>query len=235
VHYLSIDTPMEQPMPSTPIFAVRLNAALRVKPFTSKEETRYYISGVHISASAAGGAVCAATDGHRLGVRHDPQGLCLQEAIVRIPNEIKAPPKLVACPWLVGVSTGNGNGHISVVEARGPADEDTAEAAMQRVEDCVLRIGRAFIDGTFPDWRRVIPAPSEKDAVRAFNGDYVKGFGKYMTLRGTGEGAPHLIQIDAEPEFIGVLMPMRPSDHLAKGLPDWVAHPSPPAKQKKAA
>lgn len=220
-------------MGDNPVFAVRLSAALRVRPFISNEPTRYYLNGVCIDPSP-NGALCVSTDGHRLGVCHDPDGLATATIIVRLPSEIKMPPKsakLFKSPWLVGIGTGPGKGHISVVEPAPKADDDTALNAIQRVDDCTIRIGRAFIDGNFPDWRRVIPKPTDKDTVRGFNGKYVKAFGERMTIRGAGEAEPHLIEIAGEPEFLGVLMPMR-SDSKGK-LPDWLETPK--AQTRKAA
>lgn len=215
----------------TPVFAVRLEAALRVKPFVSKEEARYYLNGICIEP-AEGGAVCVATDGHRLGARFDKGGLAVGSTITRLPNEIKMPPKLLASPWLVGMSTGNGKGHISVVEAATQRDEeDTAERAIARVEDCLLRVGHAFINGTFPDWRRVIPEAADEDAVRGFNGLYFKDFGKYVTIRGRDEASPHLVRIHDDPDFVGVLMPMR-TDKQA--VPAWLARPAATPAKKAA-
>jgi hypothetical protein len=218
---------------SNPVFAVRLSAVLRVKPFISTDLVRYYLNGVCIEP-AANGAICVSTDGHRLGACHDPDGFATEAVIVKVPNEIKMPPKkgFLRSPWLVGIGIGNGKGHVSVVEPAPKHDEDTALNAIERVEDCSIRIGRAFIDGTFPDWRRVIPTPSDKDTVRGFNGAYVKAFGDHMAIRGAGEAAPHLIEIAGEPEFIGVLMPMRAE---SKGkLPEWLEAPK-AAPARKAA
>lgn len=213
-------------------FAVRLVAALRVKTFASTDVCRYYLNGVHIEAHPEAGAVCVATDGHRLGVRFDREGLCLEDCTITIPPEIKAPPKLLKSPWLVGILTAPGKGHISVVEAATSKDaEDTPEAAIERVEDCILRVGRAFIDGKYPDWRRVIPAVSDDDAIRGFNADYIKGFGKAFSLRGADASSPHLIKIDGESDFLGVLMPMRVESPV---VPAWLAEPK-PAERKKAA
>jgi hypothetical protein len=218
----------------TPVFAVRLSSALRVKPFVSDEDSRYYLQGVCIEP-AQEGATCASTDGHRLGVYYDKEGYSTGKAIVRLPPEIKMPAKkkgLFASPWLVGVRTGAGKGYVAVVEPAGKGEDDTAQNAIERVEDCIIRIGNALIDGSFPDWRRVIPKPTERDTVRAFNGEYVKAFGKHMTLRGADAASAHLIEISGEPNFLGVLMPMR-ADSKGK-LPDWLEAPKAPARKKAA-
>lgn len=214
------------------VFAVRLEAAMRVKPFVSSEEVRYYLNGVCIEPAHGGGAVCVATDGHRLGARFDREGFCEKQTIVRMAPELKLLKGMLRSPWLVGVETSPGKGFVAVVDAAPKPDDDTAANAIERVEDCSIRIGRAFVDGTFPDWRRVIPQPSEKDTVRAFNGDYIKAFGKGITMRGADETAPHLVQMHDDPLFVGVLMPMR--NDVKSGLPDWVAAPVAPQRKELA-
>lgn len=200
------------------LFAVRLTTALRMRPFISTDTSRYYLCGVSVEPHD-GGAICAATNGHCLGAMLDRDGFCSEKAIFRLPPEIK--PRrgaLLVSPWLVGIQPAKGKGHISLVEAAPKKAEDTAAFAIERVEDCVIRIGDAIIEGAFPYWRRVVPMPGDKDAIRGFNGEYVKAFGKYMTLRGADEASPHLVQIHGEPDFIGVLMPMRTD---TRPLPEW--------------
>lgn len=206
------------------LFAVRLTSALRVKPFISDERVRYYPSGVSVEPHRDG-AVCAATDGHKLGAMLDREGFCSEKSIVRLPGIIRAPSgKLLASPWLVGIQPPKAKGHISVVEAAPKKAEDTAAFAIERVEDCTIRIGDAIIDGTFPAWRLVIPKLGDKDTIRGFNGEYVKAFGKQLTMRGADEASPHLIQCYNEPDFVGVLMPMLV---VSRPLPEWLSAKDP--------
>jgi len=201
-----------------PAFAVRLNSALKVQGFTSKEETRYYLHGASFEAAPDGGAVIAATDGHRLGVSHDHDGLVLESVIARLPATLK-PTKMLVPDWLVGILTGPGKGYISIV--RGMKTEhrdDDALHAIDRVDDCDLRIGFMMIDGTFPDWRRIVPTPKSNATLHSFNRDYLRSFGKQVTLIGDGENEPRLVQTD-DSDFIGVLMPMRAE---RRGVPDWI-------------
>lgn len=213
------------------LFAVRLEAVLRVRPFISKEATRYYLNGVFVKAGKDSGAICEATDGHRLGFRHDPEGKVITPAIIRLPAELKAPGRLEK-PWVVAVQTKLGKGYIAIVPAnRAGADEDTPESAMERIEDCTFRFGDAIIDGTFPDTDRVIPTPSDKDVTRSFNGEYFKSFGRAMTITGADDKSAHLIHIPGDPLFMGILMPMRLETET--GIPEWLAGKKP--KLAKAA
>lgn len=203
------------------IAAVRLDAALRVRPFISTEETRYYLMGAHIEPSETG-AVCVATDGHRAGIRHDKQGLCTEAAIVRLPPLLKRTkqPK-----WLIVTLTAPGKGYISVLPVK---IDDTPELAIERVEEAELRLGDAIIDGEFPNWRRIVPPAEPADMTRGFNAKYVASFGERISIRGASDNAPHLVSDTDDPDFIGVLMPMRAD---APTVPSWLGL----VKQEKAA
>ena len=191
-------------------FAVRLDALLRVRPFVSTEETRYYLNGVYVHPHPEGGAVCVATDGHRLGVRRDSDGIAPEPQIVTLPKGLKAPASSkVRNPWAVLTRTGERYGHLSLVEGIHDPKHDTAENAIARVDECFQRFGDTIIDGKFPDYPKIIPTDDEKDAVRGFNGEYLASFGKHLTIRGSDAGAPHLIFDHADGDFVGVLMPMR--------------------------
>lgn len=213
------------------LFAVRLDAVLRVRPFISKEHTRYYLNGVYVSAGKEGGALCTATDGHRLGFRHDPEGKVFTPAIIRVPVELK-PASRLDNPWVVAVQTNAKKGYIAIVPANSAgSDFDTPESAIERIEDCTFRFGDAIIDGTFPDCSRVIPTPSDKDMTRSFNAEYFKSFGKSMSITGADATSAHLIHIPGDPLFMGVLMPMKLD--VATKIPEWLVGKKP--KLAKAA
>lgn len=190
-------------------FAVRLEALLRVRPFISAEATRYYLNGVHVEAHPEGGAVCVATDGHRMGLRRDQEGLVNEPAICRLPKDLKAPAKTAIGSWAVMTRTGSCFAHLSLVERLHDRDHDMAANAIARIEDCYQRFGDVRIDGTFPDYAKIIPSEAEGDVIRAFNGKYLSGFGEHLTIRGNSEIAPHTILDHADPEFFGILMPVR--------------------------
>jgi DNA polymerase-3 subunit beta len=211
----------KQPEYPKHVAAVRLEAALRVRPFVSDELMRYYLCGVYIDAGEAG-ALCIATDGHRLGVRHDKEGLSREPVIVKLPKLLKLTkePK-----WLVVTLTAAGKGFISVVPV---ITDDTPEDAMGRVEEAELRIGDAVIDGTFPDWKRVVPPADPRDMHRGFNAKYVASFGERISICGASDNAPHLVSDAADPDFVGVIMPMRADPPK---VPSWLGL----VKQDKAA
>lgn len=200
-------------------FAVRLSSAIKVRGFISTEETRYYLGGIHVEANPKGGALCVATDGYRLGVANDADGLCHESVIVRFPKIIKAERSFLG-EWLVCMLTAPAKGYIAIVPgSQKDGQEDTAQYAVERVGDARLSIGQAVIDySNYPDWRKVIPIPKEDAPVRRFNRKYLQSFGDYITVIGDGADTPQIVQT-GDSQFFGVLMPMRGE---RKSSPDWL-------------
>ncbi|MDW9588682.1 hypothetical protein GOA80_21935 [Sinorhizobium meliloti] len=109
-----------------------------VSPFMSTEETRYYLNGVCLDVDDA-----VATDGHRMGVH--PLGFdggAFERAI--IPHAVVNALLLMPAPKAISIAT----------EKR-PMVDIRMDGA---------RIRAKLIDGTFPDWRRVVPSMSPNAA-----------------------------------------------------------------------
>ncbi|MDA8585633.1 DNA polymerase III subunit beta [Rhodobacteraceae bacterium] len=113
----------------------------------STEETRYYLNGVYLHVSDADGAQvlrCVATDGHRLA-RIDAE---LPEGAGSMPGVI-VPRKTVG-------------------ELRKLLDDDDAQIAVSVSETKIrfatpgITLTSKVIDGTFPDYTRVIPSGNTK-------------------------------------------------------------------------
>lgn len=113
----------------------------------STEETRYYLNGVYMhSATAEDGQMlrCVATDGHRLALIDAP----LPEGADNLPGVI-VPRKTVG-------------------ELRKMLDDDDTEIAVSVSETKIrfatpeITLTSKVIDGTFPDYTRVIPQGNTK-------------------------------------------------------------------------
>jgi len=100
-----------------------------VAPAISTEETRYYLNGVWLE-----GDVAVATDGHRLGSH--PLGFSLGDAKGIVPV-----------------------GAVRTIMAMPPATSLQIDVAKVRfvVKAPGITLSGKLIDGTFPDWRRVVP------------------------------------------------------------------------------
>jgi DNA polymerase-3 subunit beta len=116
----------------------------------STEETRYYLNGVHLHAKVSGATSAlraVATDGHRLALVENE----LPEGAAGMPGVI-VPRKTVA------------EVRRLIDDAEGPIRISVSEAKIR------FDLGRAvltskLIDGSFPDYERVIPKGNDKSLV----------------------------------------------------------------------
>ena len=117
----------------------------------STEETRYYLNGIHVHATKGGGATAmlrgVATDGHRLARVE----VALPAGAEQIPPII-VPRKTVGEVRKLLEGAGDGEVEIGVSPTR-------IRFAFERA----VLVSR-LIDGTFPDYERVIPTGNEKTA-----------------------------------------------------------------------
>jgi hypothetical protein len=101
-----------------------------------------------------------------------------------------------------------------------------------------------IIDGTFPDWRRVVPADVDGEAAPGwFNVGYLADFAKaakilgdyfgksqsMMSVHGADAGAPALVRFASDRVF-AVLMPMRGNDTTGQRPAYYDARPYPVAE-----
>lgn len=118
----------------------------RVQFAISREETRYYLNGIHLHVYEAGRLAAVATDGHRLA-RQVFNAPCdwLTESVI-VPRE--------CIDHLLPLLKTDGDELATVLLAKNG----------QRMEFAAgnWRITTKLIDGTFPDYVRVIPQRVEK-------------------------------------------------------------------------
>ena len=201
------------------IAAVPHDAALAVAPFISKDETRYYLSGVNVASGDGNSVLCVATDGRRMGIQR-ADGICLKAATVRVPAALKTDRVI----WLVIYGKGGSatDGSVGLVAA------ETAEEALSTpIEEALAAFADSLIDAEYPDWRRVVPSkPDGKTA--GFNADYVRAFarkkGDALSISNFDPAAPNIVLRPNDPDFFGVLMPMKVDN--AK-VPAWLDRVTP--------
>lgn len=204
----------------------------------SKEETRYYLCGVYVQPHVDGGALLIATDGHRMFVARDPNAVCTKSAIVSLDKEA----------------------HLSLARALKVGDVSIS-ITNEGIASFATYLGAksTFIDGTFPDWPRVLRPILELAKKRfhgkpvydvaSFNGDHLGSFGKISALLtpsasvairlvSFSEGDPALILFPNEPNAFGVLMPMRttnPESALPAFMKAVLDPPAPKSIHRKPA
>jgi DNA polymerase-3 subunit beta len=113
----------------------------------STEETRYYLNGIYLHAAESDGKPvlrAVATDGHRLARMENP----LPEGAAGMPGVI-VPRKTV------------GELYKLIEDADGAVEISLSDTKMRFAFGAVV-ITSKLIDGTFPDYQRVIPAENDK-------------------------------------------------------------------------
>lgn len=243
--------PRELDLPVRAIFDADL--FMRAYATVSNEETRYYLSGVHVEKSPDGGVLLVSTDGHRLLCFRDPRGFFDGNPRGEIIRALPHFRRMVANPRKVSVHPSMTREYKLVVVDRimalvelipgTPLDNERDRAALfqavREPNNIVLAVQTCdvLIDGTYPDWRRVVPAIDYAASVAAFNnkmlGPIVKALGRnheVLSVRlvagapknvgNADHAAPVLVRV-ANPEIdgFGIIMPMR--SNLDGAMPDW--------------
>jgi DNA polymerase-3 subunit beta len=120
--------------------AIMLAGALDTVRFAvSTEETRYYLNGVFVHAPQGADLRFAATDGHRLA-----------RGVMALPDGAQGMPDIIIPTKVVKVLTTLLGRHEGSVDVR-------VSATSIRVEIGETVVQAKLIDGTFPDYTRVIP------------------------------------------------------------------------------
>ena len=221
--------------------------AKRVQLAVSTEETRYYLNGFCVQPSPAGGVEVCATDGHILSLFRAYNGQVDREPgqnwpIVQLSKtELAAagkPIKHMGGTFYLVVEGDHARSTVTLVMA----DDSTAalESARNNVMGAIAfqANGRHFVDGSFPNYRRVIPdGPMALGSAGTFNVELLARLGKcvsepkkppIVTIVHTDHGAPMRVTCD-NPEYrdswLGVIMPCRGPDEAPITAPGWLNPP----------
>lgn len=205
----------------------------------STEETRYYLNGVQVERHPQRGLLYISTDGHRLLVVHDADATALDlpkgGVILRaVPAQLKIFKRAKWCDSLRMTVTLSDN-------VNGPQDcalADVVNATKEKPEQITPQgtIMLARIDGSFPDWRRVVPRLETHGPFPAFRAKYAADFEQVgrdlakalgsdanyasMSINGQGAAGPALVSWGAHPA-LGVLMPLAAA-HPVAVFPDFL-------------
>ena len=176
----------------------------------SSEKHRYYLCSVCLDTDKDGKTIAVATDGHKLLAAN--MGDCgLEEGQHIIPRDFLLSLKITTRTPDDGALLIN-DGKVFI----------TYE---------ITTISAPCVDGKFPEWRRVMPKSGYEIEPAKYNPKYImdmENFGKLvsgMSSSGLSEispggNNPAFVRFDANPEVIGVLMPMRANFNTTG--PDWI-------------
>ncbi len=193
---------------------IDLRTLAAVSLFCSTEETRYYLKGVLIEVGSTG-VTYVATDGHRLAAR-------------RIDTHSDASPNSLTGRWIIPVEdcralkpSKRGSGLAQLVPYGNNDLLVTYEGKPRLVQP---------IDGSFPDWRRIVPGKTTgKLSKLTINGKFfaaVWAFGEALSIGSpiahwTDDGGPVPFTFTDDTAFC-LVMPIREKENAGWAAPLWL-------------
>ena len=179
----------------------------------STEETRYYLNGVNLEFTPDG-VIMAATDGHRMIVLRQPygeHGATGAHASVIVPRDLVA--KLQINPRMKTLDT---------------TDLTIGDDGRLTFEHAGESFGGSRIDGSFPDYRRIVPQDLDGKPAQynpAYLADFAKARqeltgqkadrdGKTSPIVRYNGGSPAVVDFAWGTDFqaFGIIMPLRTTD-----------------------
>ncbi len=184
-----------------------------VAPFVARADIRYYLNGIRVEAATdRPGVYIIGCDGHRLAVAYDKDGTIEGDdgkgVIMRAPSQFISACKgkaqagahlVVADGKRVSVSPGFGHEHSN--------------------NETYVMPGNPWIEGNFPQWRRVLP--KWEDLKPGFAARVGAGYlADYANLPAGSRwdgvmfwqadpNGPVVVQHTGHPELVSILMPQR--------------------------
>lgn len=196
---------------------------------TSTDETRYYLKGVAVQFDGDK-LFIAATDGHRL--------LAMQPEFTIERDDTDAATRADFGSVIIPAD---------IVKNLKPARGDdsctlTIDGNKGELEHAGQSVRFGFIDGSFPNWRQVIPATITGE-IAQFDARYIGELPKIHAAFGLKDskieiehngGSPAFIALNLPMPYVCLLMPYRGTKEPV-ALPSWVKTTRGPEKQAQAA
>lgn len=221
-----------------PIAIIPAADFLYLAHFASDKEPRCYLNGVAIQPSAGGspnGLTMVATDGHRMGIiRQWPEEgwidhagfvLATDKSLIRACKGRKGDYVFLVCY----------QDRMDVINGPVPDLAEVLNGAYGIAPSISLPAKSIYVDGPFPDWRRALPPAGRKaSGMRqtkrgggsascvGINAEYLASFAAPKKTTDSGapiafdwDGENAIIVTNADPRFLGVVMPMRSAHDAA--------------------
>lgn len=196
------------------IITIPLATLKATASFASTEVAHYYLNGVYIHIANDGTLRLVATDGHRMAIvkpldtLHDKQF----EAFIMPDETIK-------------LLKGNAKKHFIKAEI----DTEKRTISVTDHNKPTMTLHYEPIDGTFPDYMRVIPDAKnfgQSCSTASFNPKYLgafEAFGNGVQMFPNKDAqAPHILRCKTQQhDVLGIVMPMR-YDEMMTAHPEWL-------------
>lgn len=220
---------------SGPIVSVPVSDLKRVLPFKGEDDIRYYLNGVLVTPYQDH-ALLVATNGHWLAVYESadahtdtPRILDLTTRFVRQISDLDYESE-----WRD--EDGEPIRHPQVKRTLSVASEQDRLVISESDIEVLVKPGKPFIDGKFPEWTRVLPNPavltrgafttqpvSPKylgSVHKAVPDEYSHGLYCYQEVG--KKDAPILFRFEGIPEMVVALMPRRDAGNEPTEWPAWM-------------
>jgi hypothetical protein len=215
----------------------------RVLPFRANQDVRYYLNGVCVEPADDGGAVIVATNGHLLAAMRSPDTLVTERVIVNVTPAFATAVKKAGKSELAFIRAATKTSTLEVVNSVPGNGRNKGN------DIAFVKPGAPFIDGKFPDWRKIMPTDEKiaRGLPASYNADYLR-----QALDAVCEGPKqryrHLIQFyhasDAPQssaaiirmngqDFVCLVMPVRADN--TEAIPRWAQAMRVPATETQAA
>lgn len=203
-----------------------------VSGFMPKQDVRYFLNGVFVEPHDKEGVYIVATDGHRMGVAHDPCGKANGPWICEVPAELRRALKKKEAQRVLF----EGDQCVVLGEQDGLPEKV-----------CPSSISPAIrakpVDGKYPEWQDAVPRPNGKvmanNQVVTLNSTYLaalKDVGQLGQFSGVAftqyELGACVFRFDEIKNFFGIVMHMRSTLEKVT-VPTWCSKPK--TKKKRPA
>lgn len=201
-----------------------------VAHFVAQGDIRYYLNGINVRPLAGGGVTICATNGHMLGVYRDLAGVCSQEVTPSFGSKVMAACAEQIDDERVVVLR---HGRLTVLD--------------QCDNEVCIQAGNPVIDSqtAFPRFETVVPAAADlrPGLVSCISGRLLKKLAraansarKVLASNSSRVGLDGLhffnvngdvnkctvAHIDVAPDFLAIVMPLRPVRDITQPLPSWL-------------
>jgi len=183
--------------------------------FMAKQDIRYYLNGIRVEPSEKGGVYLVATNGHIMLVIHDLTGT--------FEGDAKSYASIRLTPWFISACKSR---DVKSYVLRAHLDGKRLYIGPESGEhhhtlETFVQGGSPFIEGNFPNWRRLLPDFSSLESGGFVNGGVATSSlvpfhtsSKYSVIRlwraaGATDGQATYVQMVDMPEALGIVMPTR--------------------------
>jgi hypothetical protein len=215
-------------------------------PFISNHECRHYLNGIQIAPAAAGGIILAATNGHTIGVIHDPEGSADAETILDMSESSLLRSVLAdgfrevtSMDYEEGYQTTSMSGDFGSVRIEG----DLSTVFGPQDKYITHKIGVEGIDGPFPQWQTIFfkaDALNKPQNYAALNPQllmhigtavkilenttvpHIKVFFTSVDKDGSGEFDGPMIVTTRNDKFRAAIMPVKGGGMKDHTIPEWI-------------